>query len=122
MQSTWSLTKNFLYLRKNCELPNMGRSSLLAPLDRSIGVSKSKPKHPILVNDRIFQNVINWLIISSTQSWRSLGRRTINMRKYLFSHSTYIIVVRSDVKTLGCARFPQFVQNFSERQIFWSLC
>ena len=21
-----------------------------------------------------------------------------------------------------CARFPQFVQNFSERQILWSLC
>ena len=24
--------------------------------------------------------------------------------------------------TLGCARFPQFVQNFSERQSLWSLC
>ena len=23
---------------------------------------------------------------------------------------------------LGCARFPEFVQNFSERQILWSLC
>ena len=23
---------------------------------------------------------------------------------------------------LGCARFPGFVQNFSERQILWSLC
>ena len=23
---------------------------------------------------------------------------------------------------LGCARFPQFVQNFSERQTLWSLC
>ena len=22
----------------------------------------------------------------------------------------------------GCARFPEFVQNFSERQILWSLC
>ena len=22
----------------------------------------------------------------------------------------------------GCARFPQFVQNFSECQILWSLC
>ena len=22
----------------------------------------------------------------------------------------------------GCARFPKFVQNFSERQILWSLC
>ena len=22
----------------------------------------------------------------------------------------------------GCARFPQFVQNFSERQLLWSLC
>ena len=24
--------------------------------------------------------------------------------------------------SLGCARFPQFVQNFSECQILWSLC
>ena len=24
--------------------------------------------------------------------------------------------------TQGCARFPQFVQNVSERQILWSLC
>ena len=23
---------------------------------------------------------------------------------------------------MGCARFPQFVQNFSERQILWTLC
>ena len=23
---------------------------------------------------------------------------------------------------LGCARFPKFVQNFSEPQILWSLC
>ena len=23
---------------------------------------------------------------------------------------------------LGCARFPEFTQNFSERQILWSLC
>ena len=23
---------------------------------------------------------------------------------------------------LGCARFPEFLQNFSERQILWSLC
>ena len=23
---------------------------------------------------------------------------------------------------LGCACFPEFVQNFSERQILWSLC
>ena len=22
----------------------------------------------------------------------------------------------------GCARFPEFTQNFSERQILWSLC
>ena len=22
----------------------------------------------------------------------------------------------------GCARFPEILQNFSERQIFWSLC
>ena len=22
----------------------------------------------------------------------------------------------------GCARFPEFLQNFSDRQIFWSLC
>ena len=24
--------------------------------------------------------------------------------------------------TQGCARFHEFVQNFSERQILWSLC
>ena len=23
---------------------------------------------------------------------------------------------------LGCARFPEFTQNFSKRQILWSLC
>ena len=23
---------------------------------------------------------------------------------------------------LGCARFPEFLQNFSKRQILWSLC
>ena len=25
-------------------------------------------------------------------------------------------------RTQGCARFPEFVQNFTERQILWSLC
>ena len=25
-------------------------------------------------------------------------------------------------KSPGCARFPEFVQNFSEHQILWSLC
>ena len=32
------------------------------------------------------------------------------------------IVAAVVVVVLGCARFPQFVQNFSERQILWSLC
>ena len=27
-----------------------------------------------------------------------------------------------DFFTQGCACFPEFTQNFSERQIFWSLC
>ena len=26
------------------------------------------------------------------------------------------------VGSQGCVRFPEFVQNFSERQILWSLC
>ena len=25
-------------------------------------------------------------------------------------------------RTQGCAHFPEFLQNFSERQILWSLC
>ena len=25
-------------------------------------------------------------------------------------------------KTQGCARFPEFTQNFSKRQVLWSLC
>ena len=31
-------------------------------------------------------------------------------------------VSRSTPHPQGCARFPGFVQNFSERQILWSLC
>ena len=30
--------------------------------------------------------------------------------------------MRKKFKTLGCARFPEILQNFSERQILWSLC
>ena len=29
---------------------------------------------------------------------------------------------QSRSESLGCARFPEFVQNFSERQIFYNLC
>ena len=44
------------------------------------------------------------------------------------SHSLLYIMVPSisnqshNAGFPGCARFPQFVQNFSERQILWSLC
>ena len=33
-----------------------------------------------------------------------------------------IVYVSKSICTKGCARFPQFVQNFSDCQILWSLC
>ena len=33
-----------------------------------------------------------------------------------------MLFLQTTSKVLGCARFPEFVHNFSERQILWSLC
>ena len=45
----------------------------------------------------------------------------------IFKFSVQIGHVNGDLTTFysqkqGCARFPKFKQNFSERQILWSLC
>ena len=34
----------------------------------------------------------------------------------------HYVITGHGITGLGCARFPEFVQNFSERQILWSLC
>ena len=38
------------------------------------------------------------------------------------SLTTNTITVDNWRQQQGCARFPEFTQNFSERQILWSLC
>ena len=50
---------------------------------------------------------------------------------YLLWHMVFILIFTiyffiywnsCQQKQLGCARFPDFMQNFSERQVLWSLC
>ena len=50
---------------------------------------------------------------------------------YLLWHMVFILIITiyffiywnsCQQKQLGCAHFPDFMQNFSERQVLWSLC
>ena len=46
----------------------------------------------------------------------------VHLSKSILLDGTKKSVNSANSGNLGCARFPEFVQNFSERQILWGLC
>ena len=65
----------------------------------------------------IFQLVLTQEGVYQTIIWTNCNENCIKMKKMEPGGSTILHIF-----ALGCARFPDFVKNSSERQILWSLC